>query len=232
MKKFTLIELMMVVVIFLILVALLLPVLSRAKNKARDVECVSHINQNMAALIVYASDNDAALPTVSKFGTPQYARFSYSRHDSKFQNLGHLWDQGYIDPKLTFCPQANASKGFRRKKYQFYLKDKEFDPYTRIVEDGIYAVRQAYILYPYEMSVTKRNELKIRDIEQDQLFLSDGIWEAYHTAFDPSWAVGKIDGSVIFHTSFENFEYRSMTKQIPLSWSKAKKCREKILNKE
>ena len=223
---------MMVVVIFLVLVALLLPVLSRVKDRTRDVQCISHINQNMAALIVYASDYDEALPTVSLFGTPQYARFSYSSLHEAYQNLGHLWNEDYIDPKLTFCPQANANKKFKNKKYQFYLKYNKFDPITRIDEAGINAVRQAYVLYPYEMTLEKRNELRIRDIEQDEMFLSDGIWEAYHTAFDPSWAVGKIDGSVLFHTSFENFDYRNLTNNIHKSWSKAENCRENVLDKE
>ena len=54
---FTLIELLVVIAIIGILAAMLLPVLSRAKNRASEVTDLNNLKQQTTALILYANDN-------------------------------------------------------------------------------------------------------------------------------------------------------------------------------
>jgi prepilin-type processing-associated H-X9-DG protein/prepilin-type N-terminal cleavage/methylation domain-containing protein len=59
---FTLLELIVVVAIILVLAALLLPVLSRAKARALQVDCVSRQKQWAMAFQMYVDDNDNFIP--------------------------------------------------------------------------------------------------------------------------------------------------------------------------
>ncbi len=59
---FTLIELLVTVAIIAVLAALLLPVLARAKDKARAVQCAGNLRQWGLAMRMYADDNSDYLP--------------------------------------------------------------------------------------------------------------------------------------------------------------------------
>ena len=60
-QGFTLIELLVVIVIVAILAAMLLPVLSRAKQRAQGILCLSNTRQILLAWTMYAHDNNERL---------------------------------------------------------------------------------------------------------------------------------------------------------------------------
>lgn len=61
-KAFTLIELLTVIAITALLASLLLPVISRTREQAENIECVSNLRQIGAASLRYATDHDHCLP--------------------------------------------------------------------------------------------------------------------------------------------------------------------------
>ena len=56
-RAFTLIELLVVIATLAILAALILPVLGKAKDEARSVQCRNNLKQWNLALVMYAADN-------------------------------------------------------------------------------------------------------------------------------------------------------------------------------
>jgi prepilin-type N-terminal cleavage/methylation domain-containing protein/prepilin-type processing-associated H-X9-DG protein len=61
-RGFTLIEILVVIAIIAILAAILFPVFSRARAKARQATCASNLKQLATAMEMYVSDYDETLP--------------------------------------------------------------------------------------------------------------------------------------------------------------------------
>ena len=61
-KRFTLVEMLVVVAIIAILAGMLLPALNKARSKARFISCKSNVRQITLVLIQYAGDNGDYLP--------------------------------------------------------------------------------------------------------------------------------------------------------------------------
>lgn len=99
---FTLLELLVVITIIAILAALLLPVLSTARARARRIACASNFKQCCIALTMYADDFDARLPRLSwdRDYPDRYKRGSNSLLTTMPSYLGS-WD-------VWQCPNLSA----------------------------------------------------------------------------------------------------------------------------
>ncbi len=88
-NAFTLIELLVVIAIIALLMSILLPALTKAKDQAKVAKCLSNLHQCGIACNMYTVDNKGQMPDLEYFDwiTPLY--------------------EYYKDIKLLRCPSAS-----------------------------------------------------------------------------------------------------------------------------
>lgn len=107
---FTLIELLVVIAIIAILAAILFPVFAKAREKARQVSCLSNEKQIGLGLMQYVQDNDETMPNGPQlFGTaPGYY-------------IGRGWAgqiYSYVKSTQVFvCPDDSTTAGVTAPEY-------------------------------------------------------------------------------------------------------------------
>ena len=120
---FTLIELLVVIGVIALLIAILVPVLRKARNQARTVVCQSNLNQWGQIMNLYTEENEGCLPR-------SFPRTYLLILRGPFQNNGNrgLSDYAPISTEgIACCPMAatGPAESARKRSWGLSLKDGE-----------------------------------------------------------------------------------------------------------
>ena len=178
-RGFTLVELLVVIGIIALLISILMPALSRARQQGQRVQCLSNLRQIGLATIMYCTDNKGWFPRSASGGTPPAYGDVYD--DYIYWQSGRDPDQGALvkylgktfNPNLFICPSDHVDT--HANKYAFSYSMNELMGGLNLGGDLHKRIKITQVKRPAE---------KIMFIDESSETIDDGCWAPQHYASD------------------------------------------------
>ena len=155
-RSFTLIELLVVIAIIAILASMLLPALGRAREKAKEIACVSNLKQLGMAWQHYTMDSDDKIaPAFDDSLGASYGIASWTYRLAPYINKAIIKDNPDVFQKVwaetvfqcpTIIPDYQAGSAWRSAAWSYHMNSYAGGCYDTS-RDLCFALDSAYVMY-------------------------------------------------------------------------------------
>ena len=175
-RAFTLVELLVVIGVIAILIAILLPVLNRAREGGFRVQCLSNVRQIGVAFMLYANDNKGRLPKdpASIGAGPRWSDWIYWQERGTSRKLDDSIVVRYlgtpVNPGLLRCPSDDVNnRGSNNGGVPTWGNYRYSYAVNTLVTNTVSSLALAR---------AKRVSEKVLLVEEDERTIDDGHWVA------------------------------------------------------
>jgi prepilin-type N-terminal cleavage/methylation domain-containing protein len=154
-QGFTLIELLVVIAIIAILAAVLLPVLSQAKERAIRIQCVNNLRQVAIGMTIYSGDNnDYVVPARLNTLGAGFVQLALNVSDSKGMTTIGL-TVATNNPTIWSCPNRPSLPNFNATYGEWNIGYQYFGGITNWINPYSASFGGMYGYSPYKMTTAK-----------------------------------------------------------------------------
>lgn len=182
-RGFTLVELLIVLGIVSVLIAILIPALSRARQMSQRMVCLGHLRSLGAAMIAYANDNETFMPAGARAGDTLAEDWIYWEPGRVF-GQGPFTKYDGTDLSAYRCPSDDTTPREAAQGYAFsYAMNAALMP---IPTGGTHA-------YGLPLRKIKGASGKILAFDESESSVDDGWGVLDPTAAKPEWTALRHD---------------------------------------